>query len=168
MIVKFKRQSNTILLSIAFTFFITHGCNALAGLLDAPLYPFDGMNEHGVTIGLMAVPTGDSAVIEFVNGEMVVLRDTNLFQVSTNFVLHQAYPNLAGNCWRYDTAFRVLEVNEGIITQQEAVNILDSVSQNTTMWSTVFDMKTGNISVAMGENYDSVHKFRLTLKEKSN
>lgn len=26
------------------------------GLLNAPFYPFDGMNEHGVTIALMAVP----------------------------------------------------------------------------------------------------------------
>ena len=25
-------------------------------LLNTPFFPFDGMNEHGVTIGLMAVP----------------------------------------------------------------------------------------------------------------
>jgi len=29
------------------------------GLLDAPLIPFDGMNEHGLVIGMAAVPPGD-------------------------------------------------------------------------------------------------------------
>lgn len=31
----------------------------LEGLLDAPLIPFDGMNEHGLAIGMAAVPDGD-------------------------------------------------------------------------------------------------------------
>jgi hypothetical protein len=31
----------------------------LEGLLDAPLIPFDGMNEHGLTIGMAAVSPGD-------------------------------------------------------------------------------------------------------------
>lgn len=31
----------------------------LEGLLDAPLLPFDGMNEHGLAIGMAAVPPGD-------------------------------------------------------------------------------------------------------------
>ena len=31
----------------------------LEGLLDAPLIPFDGMNEHGLVIGMAAVPPGD-------------------------------------------------------------------------------------------------------------
>jgi hypothetical protein len=29
------------------------------GLLDAPLIPFDGMNEHGLVVGMAAVPPGD-------------------------------------------------------------------------------------------------------------
>jgi hypothetical protein len=33
-----------------------------AGLLDAPLIPFDGMNEHGLAIGMAAVPAGDMPV----------------------------------------------------------------------------------------------------------
>ena len=31
----------------------------LDGLLDAPLIPFDGMNEHGLAIGMAAVPSGN-------------------------------------------------------------------------------------------------------------
>lgn len=31
----------------------------LEGLLDAPLIPFDGMNEHGLAIGMAAVPDGN-------------------------------------------------------------------------------------------------------------
>jgi hypothetical protein len=31
---------------------------ARRGLLEAPLWPFDGMNEHGVAVGMAAVPPG--------------------------------------------------------------------------------------------------------------
>jgi hypothetical protein len=34
----------------------------LEGLLDAPLIPFDGMNEYGLAIGMAAVPPGDMQV----------------------------------------------------------------------------------------------------------
>src|SRR5215211_4612502 len=34
----------------------------LEGLLDAPLIPFDGMNEHGLVIGMAAVPSGNMQV----------------------------------------------------------------------------------------------------------
>lgn len=193
-----------------------------AGLLNTPFYPFDGMNEHGVTIGLMAVsdaqppydpskrtlwdlevirlvldyatsteeaisliknynvrfgeiplhyliadPRGHCAVIEFVDHQMVVLRNENSFQVSTNFILHHVLPNLQGNCWRYDTVWDELEGKNGIINQNETINILSSVSQNITMWSTAYNMKTGDISMIMGRKYNSAHSFKLTLREDS-
>jgi len=190
-----------------------------AGLLNTPFYPFDGINEHGVTIGLMAVsdaqpphdpskrtlwdlevirlvldyatsteeavsliknynvrfgeiplhyliadPTGHSAVIEFVNDRMVVIRNTEPFQVSTNFILNRVIPHLAGNCWRYDTTWDELDSATGIITHQETMNILNNVSQDNTMWSAVYNMITGDISVTVGRKYDLVHSFKLALR----
>ena len=114
-------------------------------LLRAPFLPFDGMNEHGLVVGMMAVSradgvsdpqkvtlsglqairlmldyaknvgqaiavlqdynvyfgggvplhyliadaAGNSAVIEFVSGEMIVIRNEEPWQVSTNFIISQ-------------------------------------------------------------------------------
>lgn len=189
-------------------------------LLRAPYWPFDGMNEHGLAIGMMAVPhgqgdrapgqatissldairlvldkarmvdeavallgayhidwaggpalhylvadaTGDSAVVEFVDGEMSVLRSEESWQAATNFVLTGRTPQAARRlCWRYRTACQTLEEADGPLSQAEAMDLLTKTSQPNTMWSVVYDPSDGSISVAMGREYDDVHRFQLEM-----
>ena len=191
-------------------------------LLDAPYLPFDGMNERGLAVGMMAVPSaqagsdsrrvtvdslaairllldkaqsvdealsllgaynidwgsgpplhyliadarGSSAVVEFVDGEMKVLRSEQPWQVSTNFVLSLYTPESAMlQCNRYATASRTLEQAQGQVSQEEAMALLADVSQPSTMWSVVYDMESGQIAVAMGHDYAQVHHFSLALRK---
>jgi hypothetical protein len=191
-------------------------------LLDAPYLPFDGMNERGLAVGMMAVPdaqagndrnkvtidslaairllldksesvdealsllgtynidwgsgpplhyliadsSGNSAVVEFVGGEMRVLRNEQPWQVATNFVLSgHSLESARLQCERYATAYRTLEQAEGRISKEEAMAILADVSQPSTIWSVVYDMGSGQIAVAMGRNYGQVHYFRLGMKK---
>jgi hypothetical protein len=191
-----------------------------AGLLGAPLIPFDGMNEKGVTIGIMAVPyvqlpfdpgkktlndllvvrlvldhaestdhaislirqynirmdgvplhffiadrSGKSAVLEFVNNEMHVLYNSLRFQVSTNFILHDYYPDLLGRCWRYDLAFNILQGKDGNVSMSDARDILRNVSQGTTMWSAVYNMGSGEVQIIPGRRFESVYITNLALSE---
>jgi hypothetical protein len=187
-------------------------------LLDTPFLPFDGMNENGVTIGMMAIPeaespydpqritigeiqvnrlvldyaknteeaisliqqynvrmetppihyliadpAGHSAIVEFVDGEMIVIRNDEPYHVCTNFiVLHSSAPSSV-SCWRYRTAYSTLKEANGNISPKEAMDVLNQVSQSSTMWSLVYCMNTGKISVAVGRNYENVMEF--TLKE---
>lgn len=190
-------------------------------LLDAPFLPFDGMNEAGLAVGMMAVPraepsddpnkvtigslhairllldeaatvneavsllqeynidwqggpplhylvadsTGDSAVIEFVDGEVSVVPRKGLWQVSTNFTLTGVGAEKAISlCQRYARVSDTLHQQEGNLSQQEAMALLQDVSQPITMWSAVYNMTTGDISVAMGRNYQEIHKFNLRMK----
>jgi hypothetical protein len=191
-------------------------------LLDAPYLPFDGMNERGLAVGMMAVPyaqatndtnkvtidslaairllldkaqsvdealpllgaynidwgsgpplhyliadsSGDSAVVEFVGGEMKVLRNEQPWQVATNFVLSGHSPESAMlQCNRYAAASRTLEQAQGGVSPEEAMAILASVSNVGTIWSVVYDMEGGQIAVAMGHNYAQIHHFDLTMKK---
>ena len=132
-----------------------------AALLLAPYLPFDGMNEAGLALGMMAVPhaqgssdprkptieslrairlmlngassteqaisllreynvvftgppihylisdaSGDSAVVELIDGQMNVLTNDEPWQVATNFLLTGVEPNGASSpCGRYNGAY---------------------------------------------------------------
>ncbi|MCX6142375.1 MAG: linear amide C-N hydrolase [Ignavibacteriales bacterium] len=187
-----------------------------AALLRTPWYPFDGMNEKGVTVGMMAVPTarapydptkislgelgtirlildfaattdeaiallgkynlrmedppihyliadaaGHSAVIEYVNGTMSVLKNTEPWHVSTNFIVTGSGAPALSPCWRYSTAYSELTAAGGKMTCDAALALLGKVSQSTTIWSVVYEMGNGTVHVATDRTYDGALKFVL-------
>jgi hypothetical protein len=189
-----------------------------AALLRTPLYPFDGMNEKGVTVGMMAVPTarapydpkqislgelgtirlildfaattddaiallgrynlrmedppvhyliadaaGHSAVIEYVNGAMIVLKNTEPWHVSTNFIIAGSGAPTVSPCWRYNTAYSELTAVNGRMTCDAALALLGRVSQTTTIWSVVYELGNGTVHVATDRTYDG--SLRFVLKE---
>lgn len=187
-------------------------------LLDTPFMPFDGLNEKGVAIGIMAVPhvelpndpqkktlnelsvvrlvldyakntehaisliqqynismnevplhfliadrTGKSALVEFVNNKMQVMYNQEAFQVSTNFIVFNTLNNVMGKCWRYDKSHQTLLEKSGQISSAEAKDILQSVSQGNTIWSAIYNMKSGDIQIVPGRKYSTNHLFKLNM-----
>ena len=188
------------------------------GLLEAPLWPFDGMNEHGLVVGMAAVPpggmvpdrgkkttgslgiireildhardvdeavrifqdynvdmeggpplhylvadqSGRSVLVEFYQGEMVLLPNEGRWHLATNF-LRSAVDPAAGECWRYDRIEQGLSQAAGRLEPAQAMDLLSQVSQGGTQWSVVYGLSTGEIQVAMGREYDSRHTFHLPL-----
>ncbi len=187
-------------------------------LLAAPRWPFDGMNEHGLTIGMAAVPPGqvppdpaketldsldvmrevldhaqdvDEALailqsynidmgegpplhylvadpsgraflLEFYQGETVILPNQAPWHLATNFLRASAGESAFGECWRYDEIYEQLEQSNGQVTAHQAMDILSQVSQDNTEWSVVYDMSTGEVMVTMGKKYDDdFHVFHL-------
>jgi choloylglycine hydrolase len=115
---------------------------------------------------LISDARGSSAVVEFVGGEISVLRNTEPWQVATNFVLTGHEPQAARTlCRRYDTAYGTLQGAAGHLAQQEALALLEDVSQQNTVWSVVYNLASGEITVAMGRNYDTIHHFKLEMED---
>jgi hypothetical protein len=54
-----------------------------------------------------------------------------------------------------------LEDTAGRLNEEAAMNLLRSVSQYHTIWSMVYDMRTGEVYTAVGGDYDDVEKFNL-------
>ncbi len=111
---------------------------------------------------LIASASGESAVVEFYRGEMVVFRNEAPWQVATNFLLSSTHGNTDGWCWRYDLISRRLYGLEGRISSKKALHLLEDVSQDHTQWSVLYNMTTGDLQVVMGRNYsETAHMFQL-------
>jgi len=191
--------------------------NDKTNLLNAPWIPFDGINEKGVAIGMMAIShaeppenpdnitideiqlirlvldhaenvdhalslirqynirmleppihyliadtSGRSVIVEFVNGEMIVMPNDEPWQVSTNFIIHGSDAPERVDCWRYRTAYDTLQSVQGSLTIEGAMDVLQRVSQpESTIWSMVYEITAKRAHTAVGRNYDTVHTFRL-------
>jgi hypothetical protein len=186
-------------------------------LLRAIRWPFDGMNEHGLVVGMAAVPPGGmiadpakptldslgiirqvldharnvdeavtlfrghnidmeggpplhylladrlgrSVLVEFNQGEMVLIPNDGPWHLATNFLLSSVRDPSTGQCWRYDRIEEGLTQSQGRLSLQEAMNLLSQASQALTQWSVVYGLSTGEVQVAMGQQYETVHTFRL-------
>jgi hypothetical protein len=188
-------------------------------LLAAPFWPFDGMNEHGLVVGMAAVPeseipndpgreiigslaviremldhardvdeavaiiesyniawyggpalhyliadaSGRAALVEFYEGEIVVIPNEAPFHLATNHLRTTA--SGYGDCWRYAALDVRLTETEGRLSPQEAIDFLEVVSQGGTQWSIVYGFSTGDVHVTMGGGYDDAHTLHLDLVE---
>jgi hypothetical protein len=117
---------------------------------------------------LFADASGDSAVVEYVNGEMVVIRNHEPWQVATNFLVAEEKPKGAdSSCWRYNSAYEALNTANGKLSWEEAMSIASKASVDTTLWSVVYNLTRGDIQVVVGRNYDRVHTFQLEMEGSS-
>jgi hypothetical protein len=185
-------------------------------LRTLPYYPFDGMNEKGVAVGmnalaeanspydpskvtigelqlirlvldyasstqeaitliqqynirmedppihyLIADSSGHSVIIEFVNGRMEIMENSSPWQVTTNFVVTGLNDPQNAPCWRYKSAYETLNNNNGVLSENEAISLLQNVSLSITRWSTVFNLKSGQLQIAMGGDFENFFHFTV-------
>ena len=109
---------------------------------------------------LIADRSGSSAIVEFVDGEMVVLRDDEPWQVITNFIVVGSGAPGDVPCSRYRCAYGGLSEAGGHVSMDEAMFLLAGSSQSSTIWSTVYNMETGEICIAMGRDFDHLLRFQ--------
>jgi hypothetical protein len=110
---------------------------------------------------LIADASGTAALIEFIEGEIVVLTNTNPWHQATNFLLSNTNGSADGICHRYDALTDKLEKEQGVLSLGEAMELLADVSQSSTQWSVIYQLHTGQISLAVGRHYAEIHTFQL-------
>jgi len=113
---------------------------------------------------LIADRTGQAVLVEFYQGEMHIIYNQDPWHLATNFLCSAHVGSLDGNCWRYDRVFKTLEALEGKPTSEQAMELLDMVSQQNTQWSVLYQLSTGEVDVVMGKNFKEVETFRLTME----
>ncbi len=135
---------------------------------------------------LLADRSGHSALIEWVGGEMKIMRNEQPWQASTNFRVYGAEEqiaadiaryqakqelvgdSLANNRWRYVTAWETLRTANGLLTPEDAMNVLSAVSvENHTQYSIVYDLTTGDVQIVTERNYDHVYHYQLATNSPS-
>jgi hypothetical protein len=108
--------------------------------------------------------SGKSAIVEYVDGGISIVRGEKNWQVSTNYLFSEP---LQPDCWRYNKASGSLAKEQGDITEGQAMSILQGTSQESTTWSVVYNLSTGGINLAMGKDYDQVHTFKLSMESQN-
>lgn len=111
---------------------------------------------------LIADAAGKSVVVEFIDGELTATTTNENWQVCTN---HQICGNSEdendGKCKRYQTASSELAEMQGDVSPADVMKVMESVKQDTTMWSSVYDLSTGDFSVAYRRDYGNLFSDRL-------
>ena len=112
---------------------------------------------------LVADSTGRAALVEFYQAEMHIIYTDESWHQATNFLRSSAGESARGRCWRYDIISEQLSEYSGDITPNDAMALLEKVSQVNTQWSIVYGMRSGEIHVAMGQKYDDVNILYLDI-----
>jgi hypothetical protein len=193
-------------------------------VLKFPLYPFDGMNEHGVVMApmsnldeddityyqsfrvtdrpslflltviryvldqahdvfeaidllsqvnntggycthyLIADALGNSVIIEYWHGELVVIWREGPFQIATNNRVEGHQNDL--DYWsrftgdhRYVRYFNLLSESAGIVSEDEAFDLLQANSASgVTLWSSVYNTATGDWRLVWDRRWNTVYR----------
>ncbi len=117
---------------------------------------------------LVAEPTGEAALIEFYQGDLVVARSTDPWHLATNFLVASVEDTSSDDpsgesCWRYELISERLEAQSGRLGRQAALDLLAAVSQPNTQWSVVYGMGSGEITLALGRRFDHPHELALVM-----
>jgi hypothetical protein len=118
---------------------------------------------------LVADRNGDSAVLEYVDSELVVTRPDNPWQISTNFYLHDTSDEeRIAQCPRYQMAHETLSAANGILTDTEITTLTEQIAGENhfdvdTMWSVIYNLTTGDITIYMALDFDNPYTFTLDM-----
>jgi len=117
---------------------------------------------------LLADSSGKSVVVEFLDGKMQVIPNAQEWQAITNFYITrdtgEVDPNDNWGHGRYQLITARLLKTQGVVTAEDAMGILKSVSLPGTQWSVVYNMSTGDVTLAMGHNYEVKYSYHLKMK----
>lgn len=130
---------------------------------------FQSYNIHFVETPchyLIADASGHSAVIEFLDGQMRITDREGTWQVCTNSqIWGVSEAECDEQCDRYRRASAMLEGYRGVVDVDQVMDVMDEVAANDwTMWSSVYNLNTGEILLTPRKGEDRNKRVRLDLK----
>lgn len=142
---------------------------AIALLEGYDLHTIANTNFHY----LMADASGDSAVIEYVEGKMQVLRQEPYGQISTNFYLSpDVHEEERDGGDRFDVLKAAMDENKGIVTYDQAWKMLESAQMNDeydeatgihffTGYSIVYNNSQHTMDVVVNMDWGTVYSYSV-------
>lgn len=110
---------------------------------------------------LIADRSGRAVLVELYQGKLVVIPNQTPWHQATNFIRSALDGSAEGQCQRYDAISRRLTGTQGSLSAQDAIKLLEQVSQAHTQWSITYGLTAGDVHVVMGRQYGSVRAFHL-------
>lgn len=117
--------------------------------------------------------SGKSVVVEYVDDEMKVVYPDQNYQCATNFLLTNPDADFSIGKDRYEIIDQKLKSTNGVLSKEEAMQLLSDCSQEAhknkqgkiskTQWSCVYDLKNKKVTICVNENYDA--KYTISVLE---
>jgi len=140
---------------------------------------FDNSLHHISHHILIADSTGGSAVLEWHEGKMQVIRGTGGKQIATNTAMYNASEGrLNRSCDRFRLIHSSLANDPDTLSWQKGMDILaaarqvnvvyhfdDGPMRVSTQWSAVFEINKRRVTVCTGNDYSKAYRFKLHVKE---
>ena len=110
----------------------------------------------------IADASGNSAIIEYVGGEMKVLRNKKPYQVCSNFLIYNN-PEMEGfGKDRYLAYQEYLEAHNGIISEEDAFRLLhENHIPGDENYSVVFNLTKRTVAVQFAPEFAVTHRYQL-------
>lgn len=123
--------------------------------------------SKGVAHYMISDASGKSAVVEYDGNKINVMRNSYPWQVMTNFRMSvlkdEAYGRSA--CGRYWAAFKTLEEANGVLSEDEAMNLLDRITLPNILWTNLYNKSTGEIKMTLRGDFKNVYNVKLEMKK---
>ena len=111
---------------------------------------------------MVADASGQAAVIEFVDGKMVVTKMENNYLAVTNFTLYGNPTKTGFGKDRYENIQNALEKQGGVISEEDALELLKrNVIPGEEQWSALYNLTKKTLSVTFSGEYEHVHRFKI-------
>jgi hypothetical protein len=114
---------------------------------------------------MIADPSGRSVVVEFVDGEMKVVPAKDRWQISTNHLLSgRSESENDQRCYRYRIGSEKLAAFGAKFDMDDMQQVMSSISvDDWTMWTSIYNLTTGEFRVAYRRNYQDIYVDRLEI-----
>ncbi|WP_327356942.1 C45 family peptidase [Streptomyces sp. NBC_01304] len=113
---------------------------------------------------VVADAAGRSALVEYVDGKVVVHRGEATWNAAVNFIMTGSDRAEQQADDRYRTLGARLTATDGALSTPGALQLLEDVAQQHTRWSVVYGLKTGKVSLVTGQHWRTVHEFELPMR----
>lgn len=162
---QYDRHKHDIMTTIAMRLVLDRAANtneAIALLQQYNMFA-NGKKPTGSYHFLLGDKTGKSLVLEYVprNGEWIM--DTINVGLVTNFYLADSLWGIGHGHERFETARDYLQEKLWMLTEEEAMSVLQNVSQeptarktSNTQWSVVYNLTKGTYVLCVGRDYKNV------------
>lgn len=142
-----------------------------ASSVDEALELIKGYNnsESHLAHYLVADAAGNSAVIEYQDKKLVITRNSEPWQVCTNFKILQGDPEeIRSRGDRYRRAYDSLKTLNGKVTSDEMFDIVESISVpgtvgSKTEWSSLYNLSKGEMKVAISHDFEHPLVYKLEM-----
>jgi penicillin V acylase-like amidase (Ntn superfamily) len=114
---------------------------------------------------MIADATGKSAVVEFIDGKLKPTTTNEGWQICTNHqICGKSEAENCTSCSRYKLASAKLTHLDANGDASDVMKIMQSVSkEDRTMWSSVYDLTTGDIEIAYRRHYECLFQDHIRL-----